>query len=98
MKRSYFLMGICGEDTDRPCPDPALPMPLTNSGYINHDGELVLPEGVSFPRTFHSSEESNAEQYFCGGHPVSDAPFYRAVGDEVEVFRAAAASRACRCC
>ena len=27
LKRSYFLMGICGEETDRPCPDPALPMP-----------------------------------------------------------------------
>jgi Spirocyclase AveC-like len=48
-KRSYFLMGICGEDTDRPCPNPALPMPLTNSGYINHDGKLVLPEGVTLP-------------------------------------------------
>jgi hypothetical protein len=50
LKRSYFLMGICGEDTDRPCPDPALPMPLTNSGYINHDGELVLPDGVELPK------------------------------------------------
>jgi hypothetical protein len=50
LKRSYFLMGICGEDTDRPCPDPALPMPLTNSGYINHDGELVLPDGVKLPK------------------------------------------------
>ena len=49
LKRSYFLMGICGEDTDRPCPDPALPMPLRNSGYINHDGQLVLPEGVRLP-------------------------------------------------
>jgi hypothetical protein len=49
LKRSYFLMGICGEDTDRPCPDPSLPMPLTNSGYINHDGKLVLPEGVTLP-------------------------------------------------
>jgi hypothetical protein len=24
-------------------------MPLTNSGYINHDGELVLPDGVELP-------------------------------------------------
>ena len=51
LKRSYFLMGICGEDTDRPCPDPALPVPLHNSGYINHDGQLVLPDGVKLPTT-----------------------------------------------
>ena len=50
LKRSYFLMGICGEDTDRPCPDPSLPMPLTNSGYINNDGQLVLPPGVQLPK------------------------------------------------
>jgi hypothetical protein len=50
LKRSYFLMGICGEDTDRPCPDPSLPTPLTNSGYINHDGKLVLPDGVELPK------------------------------------------------
>lgn len=49
LKRSYFLMGICGADTDRPCPDPALPVPLKNSGYINHDGQLVLPDGVKLP-------------------------------------------------
>jgi hypothetical protein len=49
LKRSYFLMGICGEDTDRPCPDPSLPVPLRNSGYINHDGQLVLPSGVKLP-------------------------------------------------
>jgi hypothetical protein len=42
-------MGICGEDTDRPCPDPALPMPLQNSGYIDNDGQLVLPDGVQLP-------------------------------------------------
>ncbi|CAM2746138.1 spirocyclase AveC family protein [Skermania piniformis] len=49
LKRSYFLMGICGDGTDRPCPDPALPMPLTNSGYIDKDGRLVLPDGVVLP-------------------------------------------------
>ena len=35
LKRSYFLMGICGDGTDRPCPDPALPIPGKHSGYIN---------------------------------------------------------------
>ena len=49
-KRSYFNGGVCGDGTDVPCPDPALPMPLTNSGYINHDGQLVLPEGVELPK------------------------------------------------
>jgi hypothetical protein len=48
-KRSYFLMGICGDGTDRLCPDPALPVPGKNSGYINPDGKLVLPDGVKLP-------------------------------------------------
>ena len=50
LKRSYFMMGICGDGTDRPCPDPALPMPANGSGYINPDGKLVLPEGVELPK------------------------------------------------
>ena len=49
VKRSYFLMGICGDGTDRLCPDPALPVPQKNSGYINPDGKLVLPDGVKLP-------------------------------------------------
>jgi len=49
-KRSYFMLGgICGDGTDRLCPDPALPMPGKNSGYINPDGKLVLPDGVKLP-------------------------------------------------
>ena len=50
-KRSYFNGGICGDGTDVPCPDPALPMPTKRSGFINTDGELVLPEGVELPKT-----------------------------------------------
>lgn len=49
MKRSYFVGGICGEGTDRPCPHPGLPKPSKHSGYINMDGVLVLPEGISMP-------------------------------------------------
>ncbi len=49
MKRSYFNGGICGDGTDKPCPDPVLPMPTKRSGYINSDGELVLPEGAEMP-------------------------------------------------
>jgi hypothetical protein len=49
LKRSYFLMGICGDGTDRPCPDPALPIPSKKSGYINRDGQLVLPTGAQLP-------------------------------------------------
>ncbi|MBP2454914.1 spirocyclase AveC family protein [Mycolicibacterium lutetiense] len=48
-KRSYFNPGICGEGTDRPCPNPDLPLPTKHSGFINHDGELVLPDGVQMP-------------------------------------------------
>ncbi|MCV7380442.1 DUF5135 domain-containing protein [Mycobacterium alsense] len=51
LKRSYFLMGICGDGTDRPCPDPSLPVPNKHSGYINQDGKLVLPPGVQLPKT-----------------------------------------------
>ncbi len=49
-KRSYFMMGICGDGTDRLCPDPSIPMHRNGSGYINPDGELVLPEGVELPK------------------------------------------------
>jgi hypothetical protein len=48
--RSYLNGGICGEGTDKPCPDPSLPIPTKRSGYVNVDGELVMPEGVEFPR------------------------------------------------
>ncbi len=51
LKRSYFNGGICGDGTDVPCPDPSLPIPTKRSGYINTDGELVLPEGVQLPKT-----------------------------------------------
>ncbi|MFI9536127.1 spirocyclase AveC family protein [Nocardia fusca] len=49
-ERSYFIGGICGDGTDKPCPDPALPIPRDGSGYINKDGELVLPDGVEVPK------------------------------------------------
>ncbi|WP_036566438.1 spirocyclase AveC family protein [Nocardia sp. BMG51109] len=50
-KRSYFTAGTCGDGTDKPCPDPALPIPTRDSGYIDTDGRLVLPEGVEPPKT-----------------------------------------------
>jgi hypothetical protein len=49
-KRSYFMGGICGDGTDRLCPDPALPVDNNRSGYINPDGHLVLPEGTKLPQ------------------------------------------------
>nr|WP_244438468.1 spirocyclase AveC family protein [Mycolicibacterium septicum] len=49
MKRSYLTGGICGDGTDTPCPDPVLPMPTKRSGFINTDGQLVLPEGAQLP-------------------------------------------------
>ena len=71
LKRSYFLMGICGEDTDRPCPDPALPMPLTNSGYINHDGRACPARRRRASRkSFRSSEETELPNSMSArGHP-----------------------------
>lgn len=51
LKRSYFNGGICGDGTDTPCPNPALPIPTKRSGYVNHDGKLVLPPGAELPKT-----------------------------------------------
>jgi hypothetical protein len=48
-KRSYFNGGICGDGIDTPCPNPVLPLPTKRSGFINNDGQLVLPEGVEVP-------------------------------------------------
>jgi hypothetical protein len=50
MKRSYFVNGLCGEGTDVPCPNPVLPIPTRDSGFINTDGELVLPDGAEVPK------------------------------------------------
>jgi hypothetical protein len=51
LERSYFNGGICGDGTDMPCPDPVLPIPTKHSGFINTDGELVLPDGAQLPPT-----------------------------------------------
>lgn len=48
-ERSYFTGGICGDGTDKPCPHPDLPMPRHDSGYIDKDGRLVLPDGAEVP-------------------------------------------------
>lgn len=50
-RRSYFIGGICGDGTDRPCPNPVVPVPTKRSGYIDTDGRLVLPPGATLPRT-----------------------------------------------
>lgn len=50
-QRSYFTSGLCGENTDRPCPGPAVPLDRNNnsnptsgsSGYIDQDGKAVIP-------------------------------------------------------
>ena len=49
LKRSYFNGGTCGAVSDQPCPDPALPIPTRRSGFINNDGQLVLPERAQLP-------------------------------------------------
>ncbi len=48
-KRSYFNGGICGDGTDTPCPNPALPIPTKRSGYVDVHGHLVLPPGGQLP-------------------------------------------------
>jgi len=49
LKRSYFSGSVCGEGSDTPCPNPVLPIPTKRSGFINNDGQLVLPDGAEFP-------------------------------------------------
>jgi Spirocyclase AveC-like len=48
-KRSYFNGGTCGAGSDQPCPNPVVPLPTRRSGYINNDGQLVLPDGAALP-------------------------------------------------
>jgi Spirocyclase AveC-like len=55
-KRSYFLDGICGGDTGRACPGPAVPLVRNdNSGgnggsaYLGSDGQLHVPPGAQLP-------------------------------------------------
>jgi hypothetical protein len=48
-KRSYLNGGICGDGSDQPCPNPALPIPTKRSGFIDNDGRLVLPPGAQLP-------------------------------------------------
>ncbi|WP_155927664.1 spirocyclase AveC family protein [Mycolicibacterium sp. CBMA 234] len=55
-RRSYFLDGICGGDTGRACPGPAIPLVRTdNSGgnggsaYVGTDGTLHVPPGTRLP-------------------------------------------------
>jgi Spirocyclase AveC-like len=49
-KRSYFTSGLCGDETDRLCPNPVVPMPSKRSGHINTGGQLVLPSGGELPQ------------------------------------------------
>ena len=50
-KRSYFSGPVCGEGSDRPCPDPSLPLPTKRSGYVDTDGRFVPPPGKEPPKT-----------------------------------------------
>jgi hypothetical protein len=51
LKRSYFTKPVCGEGSDRACPDPSLPVPTKRSGYVDTNGQLVMPEHTSVPTT-----------------------------------------------
>ncbi|MEU5884741.1 spirocyclase AveC family protein [Spirillospora sp. NPDC047279] len=49
-KRSYFMMGVCGDGTGRLCPDPSLPIPGPGSATIGPDGKVIVPEGEELPK------------------------------------------------
>lgn len=44
-QRSYFTKHLCGAGTDRPCPDPALPLSRSDGIYIDSGGGVVVPDG-----------------------------------------------------
>ena len=46
-QRSYFLDGVCGDGTDRLCPQAGLPNPRGNDSIprTGPDGTLKLPNG-----------------------------------------------------
>nr|WP_255525297.1 spirocyclase AveC family protein [Mycolicibacterium sp. BK634] len=55
-QRSYFLDGLCGGNTGRSCPGPAIPLVRNdNSGgtggsaYVGTDGQLHVPAGTHLP-------------------------------------------------
>lgn len=50
-KRSYFTSYLCGEGTDRLCPNDALPNDRGSWAiHIGPDGKVVIPKGVKLPR------------------------------------------------
>jgi len=56
-ERSYFTSGLCGEDTDRACPGPAVPLSRNDnsnperggSSYITPGGGVVVPPDTHVP-------------------------------------------------
>ena len=44
LKRSYFTDHLCGDETDRACPGPAL-----RSIHVSPTGEAVVPDGTTLP-------------------------------------------------
>jgi hypothetical protein len=57
-KRSYLGGSVCGGDSERPCRDPDLPLPTKDSGYIDTNGDLVLPEDTEPPGTVPFDQEN----------------------------------------
>ncbi len=48
-KRSYFMNGLCGPQTDIACPDPNVPAFKPHSITITPDGLVHVPPGVQLP-------------------------------------------------
>ena len=98
-KRSYLNGGICGDGTDHPCPNPVLPMPTKRSGYINTDGQLVLPEGAEASE--HAFRSNKASEVLTSGLPPVQSPRrHRSIEQSAMRWRSLAPRPAgvCRCC
>jgi Spirocyclase AveC-like len=57
--RSYLTDGLCGQDTDRACPGPAIPLSRNDNSdsgkgsvYITPDGKAVIPPNTKLPAQY----------------------------------------------
>jgi hypothetical protein len=48
-RRSYFMNGLCGPETNIACPDKNVPLFREGSVTITPDGKLHLPDGIQLP-------------------------------------------------
>ena len=51
LRRSYLTTYVCGKETDRVCPGPAVPLRRPGSSYLGTDGRFVSPGNLEDHKT-----------------------------------------------